>query len=51
MSALLFYPLLLCGVLLFWVGSVVAMRYAERRFPAFSRWLDRHVGEEPEWLR
>lgn len=43
----LFYVQFIGAIVLVFVIAATLLAALERRFPAFSRWLDRVVGEEP----
>lgn len=38
---------LICAIVLFLIGLAFILRGIELLFPAVTRFLDRHVGEEP----
>ena len=50
MSALVYFEALAVLVLIL-VAFAAITQWAERRSPRLRRWLDRHVGEEPDWMR
>lgn len=43
------YVGLIAGVVLFWVGTVAALRWLEGHSDRFHRWCDERFGQESNW--